>query len=110
MISYPNSDLPARKSYSLGPQIKLIMDDEIFPSNPGRDVGLRCRETLPDIARRNEIQIYAGSNQRDRGHTLVAIPLQLTLSPAVRYLENKSPHRLLTESRSRKKRYSGQNR
>lgn len=39
----------------------------------GEDVGLRYRELLLDIARCKEMQIYAGSVNRDHVHMLVAI-------------------------------------
>lgn len=74
----------------------------------GGDVGLRCRELLRDIARSKEMQIYAGSINRDHVHMLIAIPPQMSVSRAVQYLKGKSSHRLLTEFRSLKKRYWGQ--
>ena len=74
----------------------------------GGDIGLRCRELLRDIARSKEMQIYAGSINRDHVHMLIAIPPQLSVSRAVQYLKGKSSHRLLTEYRSLKKRYWGQ--
>lgn len=74
----------------------------------GGDVGLRCRELLRDIARSKEMQIYAGSINRDHVHMLIGIPPQISVSRAVQYLKGKSSHRLLTEFRSLKKRYWGQ--
>jgi putative transposase len=74
----------------------------------GGDVGLRCRELLREIARSKEMQIYAGSINRDHVHMLMSIPPQLSVSRAVQYLKGKSSHRLLTEFRSLKKRYWGQ--
>jgi len=74
----------------------------------GGDVGLRCRELLREIARSKEMQIYAGSINRDHVHMLILIPPQLSVSRAVQYLKGKSSHRLLTEFRSLKKRYWGQ--
>jgi len=74
----------------------------------GGDVGLRCRELLREIARSKEMQIYAGSINRDHVHMLIFIPPQLSVSRAVQYLKGKSSHRLLTEFRSLKKRYWGQ--
>ena len=60
----------------------------------GGDVGLRCRELLRDIARSKEMQIYAGSINRDHVHMLISIPPQLSVSRAVQYLKGKSSHRL----------------
>mgnify|MGYP005841407137 CR=1 FL=1 len=69
---------------------------------------MRCRELPQDIARSKEIQIYAGSINRDHLHMLISIPPQLSVSRAVQYLKGNSSHRLLTEFRSLKKRYWGQ--
>lgn len=74
----------------------------------GGDVGHRCRELLREIARSKEMQIYAGSINRDHVHMLIPIPPQLSVSRAVQYLKGKSSHRLLSEFRSLKKRYWGQ--
>ena len=74
----------------------------------GGDVGQRCRELLREIARSKEMQIYAGSINRDHVHMLISIPPQLSVSRAVQYLKGKSSHRLLSEFRSLKKRYWGQ--
>lgn len=71
----------------------------------GGDVGHRCRELLREIARSKEMQIYAGSINRDHVHMLISIPPQLSVSRAVQYLKGKSSHRLLSEFRSLKKRY-----
>ena len=74
----------------------------------GGDVGLRCRELLREIARAREMQIYAGSVNRDHVHMLIAIPPQLSVSRAEQYLKGKSSRRLLTEYKSLRKRYLGQ--
>ena len=74
----------------------------------GGDIGLRCRELLRDIARSQEMQIYAGSINRDHVHMLIGIPPQISVSRAVQYLKGKSSHRLLNEFRSLKRRYWGQ--
>ena len=59
------------------------------------DIGPRCRELLREIARSQEIAIYAGSINRDHVHLLVGIPPQLPVSRAVQYLKGKSSHKLL---------------
>jgi len=71
----------------------------------GGDVGLRCRELLRDIARSKEMQIYAGSINRDHVHMLISIPPSLSVSRAVQYLKGKSSHRLLSEYKELRKRY-----
>ena len=72
------------------------------------DVGLRCRELLRDIAMSKEMQIHAGSVNRDHIHLLISIPPNLSVSRAVQYLKGKSSHRLLSEYGHLNKRYWGQ--
>lgn len=72
------------------------------------DVGLRCRELLREIARSQEMVIYAGSINRDHVHLLVGIPPQLSVSRAVQYLKGKSSHKMLSEFPQLRKRYWGQ--
>lgn len=72
------------------------------------EVGLRCRELLRKIARSKEMQIYAGSVNRDHVHMLISIPPYMSVSKAVQYLKGKSSHKLLTEYKSLRKRYWGQ--
>ena len=74
----------------------------------GGDVGLRCRELLREIARSQEMIIYAGSVNRDHVHMLMGVPPQLSVSKAVQYLKGKSSHKLLSEYDSLRKRYWGQ--
>ena len=77
-----------------------------FPS--WRDVGQRARELLREIARANEMTIYAGAINRDHVHMLISIPPQMSVSRAVQFLKGKSSHKLLTEFQSLRKRYWGQ--
>ena len=73
------------------------------------DVGYRCRELLREIAMSDEMQIHAGSVNRDHVHSLVLIPPpHLSVSRAVQYLKGKSSHKLLSEYSKLKKRYWGQ--
>ena len=72
------------------------------------DVGQRCRELLREIARSKELQIYAGSINRNHVHMLISIPPNLSVSRAVQYLKGQSSHKLLSEFASLRKRYWGQ--
>ena len=72
------------------------------------DVGLRCRELLREIARSQEMTIYAGSINRDHAHLLIGIPPQLSVSRAVQFLKGKSSHKMLSEFPVLRKRYWGQ--
>lgn len=74
----------------------------------GGDVGMRCRELLREIARSQEMTIYAGSVNRDHIHLLIGIPPQISVSRAVQYLKGKSSHKLLSEFAVLRKRYWGQ--
>ena len=72
------------------------------------DVGQRCRELLREIARSQEMVIYAGSINRDHVHMLIGIPPQISVSRAEQYLKGKSSHKLLSEYASLRKHYWGQ--
>lgn len=61
------------------------------------DVGQRCRELLREIARSQEMVIYAGSINRDHVHMLIGIPPHISVSRAVQYMKGKSSHKLLSE-------------
>jgi len=74
----------------------------------GGDVGIRCQELLRDIARSKEMQIYAGSVNRDHVRMLISIPPNVSVSRAVQFLKGKSSDKLLTEFSQLKKRYWGQ--
>ena len=74
----------------------------------GGDIGQRCRELLREISRSKEMQIHAGSINRDHVHMLLSVPPNLSVSRAVQYLKGKISHRLLTEFKSLRKRYWGQ--
>ena len=74
----------------------------------GGDIGQRCRELLRQIARSKEMQIHAGSINRDHVHMLLSVPPNLSVSRAVQYLKGTSSHRLLLEFKSLRKRYWGQ--
>jgi putative transposase len=58
------------------------------------DVGARARELLREIARANEMTIYAGAINRDHVHMLISIPPQLSVSRGVQALKGKSSHKL----------------
>lgn len=75
---------------------------------PGGDVGQRCRELLRDIARAHDMQVHAGSINRDHVHMLISMPPNLSVSRAVQYLKGKSSHKLQREVKSLRKRYWGQ--
>ena len=73
------------------------------------DVGQQCRELLREIARSQEMVVYAGSINRDHVHMLIGIPPYISVSRAVQYLKGKNSHKLLSEYASLSKRYWGQN-
>src|SRR5258706_4941552 len=61
------------------------------------DVGNRARALLREIARANEMTIYAGAINREHVHMLVSIPPNVSVSRAVQFLKGKSSHKLLRE-------------
>ena len=67
----------------------------------GGDVGQRCRELLREIARSKEMQIYAGSINRDHVHMLISIPPHLSVSRAVQYLKGQSSHKRFSARKAR---------
>jgi putative transposase len=64
----------------------------------------RCRELLRELARSQEMVIYAGSINRDHVHMLIGIPLYISVSRVVQYLKGKSSHKLLSEYAGLRKR------
>ena len=108
MRRYGNARPEARQSYDLGLQIPHRVDHEVSLSRFGRGVGARARELLREIARTNEMTIYAGAINRDHVHMLISIPPHLSVSRAVQFLKGKSSHKLLSEFPSLRKRYWGQ--
>jgi putative transposase len=72
------------------------------------EIGPRCRELIREIARTNEMHIYAGAVNRDHVHLLISIPPSLSVSRAVQYLKGKSSHKLLSEYAELRKQYWGQ--
>jgi len=84
------------------------MDNKIQIQVLGGDVGHRCRELLREIAISKEMQLHAGSINRDHVHMLISIRPNLSVSRAVQYLKGESSHRLLSEFGLLKKRYWGQ--
>ena len=72
------------------------------------DVGQRCRELLREIARSQEMTIYAGAINRDHVHMFLGIPPHVSVSKAVQFLKGKSSHKLLSEFAILRKRYWGQ--
>lgn len=71
------------------------------------DVGERTRELLGEIARSQEMTIYAGAINRDYVHMLISMPPYRSASKAVQYLKGKSSHRW-SEFLGVRKRYWGQ--
>jgi putative transposase len=74
----------------------------------GGDVGVRCRELVRETARGHAMLIHAGSVNRDHVHLLLSIPPNLSVSRALQHLKGRSSHKLLSEFKSRRKRYRGQ--
>jgi putative transposase len=69
------------------------------------DVGERTLELLREIARSQEMTIYAGAVDRDHVRMLISAPPHLSVSRAVQCLKVKSSHRLLSEFPVVRKRY-----
>lgn len=74
----------------------------------GGRIGKRCREIIREVCRQNQIEIYAGSINRDHVHLLLSIPPKLSVSRAIQLLKGRSSHKLLNEFNELRKRYWGQ--
>ena len=107
-IALGHEGLQGRQPYDMGLQISHRLGDEISIPDIGRGCGERARELLREIARANEMTIYAGAINRDHVHMLISIPPQLSVSRAVQSLKGKSSHKLLSEYQALRKRYWGQ--
>jgi putative transposase len=84
------------------------VDGEVAYPVLGGDVGQRCRELLREMARSQEMIIYAGSTNRDHVQMLIGSPPQVPVSRAAQYLKGKSSHKLLSDFAGLRKRYWGQ--
>lgn len=58
------------------------------------DVWIKAREIMREIAKRYEMNIYAGAVNRDHIHLLISIPPSLSVSKAVQYLKWISSNKL----------------
>lgn len=72
------------------------------------EVGRRCRQLLREIARSQEMVIYAGPSNRDHVHLMMEILPHISVSRAVRYLKGKNSLKLLSEFARLRKGYWGQ--
>jgi len=74
----------------------------------GGYVGQCCRELLREIAKAHDMQIHAGTINRNHVHILISIPPSLSISRAMQHLDGKRSHKPLNEFKSLRKRYWGQ--
>jgi putative transposase len=81
-----------------------ILGGDVGQRALGGDVGQRARELLREIARANEMTIYAGAINRDHVHILISIPPQMSVSRAVQFLKGRV--RIITDARSEGRSFS----
>ena len=65
----------------------------------GGQVGIRVRELIREICKRNNVEILKGHISRDHVHLFVSVPPHLAISKLVQYLKGKSSYKLMQENK-----------
>ena len=61
------------------------------------EVGLRLRELVVEVCKRNEVEILQGHVSRDHVHLLVSVPPHLAPSKLMQYIKGKTSRKLSQE-------------
>ena len=70
-------------------------------------VGIRVRELVIEVCKRNNVEILRGHVSRDHVHLFVSVPPHLAVSNLVHYLKGKSSYRLMQENKQLSKLFWG---
>ena len=70
-------------------------------------VGIRVRELVIEICKRNNVEILRGHVSRDHVHLFVSVPPHLAVSKLVQYLKGKSSYKLMQENKQLSKLFWG---
>ena len=73
----------------------------------GGFVGVRVRELVREICKRNNVEILKGHVSRDHVHLFVSVPPHLSVSKLVQYLKGKSSYKLMQENKQMSKMFWG---
>ncbi len=65
----------------------------------GGQVGIRVRELVREICKRQDVEIIRGHVSRDHVHLFVSVPPHLAISKLVQYLKGKSSYKLMQENK-----------
>ena len=65
----------------------------------GGQVGIRIRELIREICKRNNVEILRGHVSKDHVHLFVSVPPHLAVSKLVQYLKGKSSYKLMQENK-----------
>ena len=58
-------------------------------------MGIRVRELVKEVCKRNSVEILRGHVSRDHVHLFVSAPPSLAVSKLIQYLKGKSSHELM---------------
>ena len=70
-------------------------------------VGIRVRELVIEVCKRNNVEILRGHVSRDHVHLFVSVPPHLAVSKLVQYLKGKSSYKLMQENKQLSKLFWG---
>ena len=70
-------------------------------------VGIRVRELVIEVCKRNNVEILRGHVSRDHVHLFVPVPPYLAVSKLVQYLKGKSSYKLMQENKQLSKLFWG---
>ncbi len=65
----------------------------------GGQVGIRVRELVREICKRQDVEIIRGHVSREHVHLFVSVPPHLAISKLVQYLKGKSSYKLMQENK-----------
>ncbi len=65
----------------------------------GGQIGIRVRELVREICKRQDVEIIRGHVSREHVHLFVSVPPHLAISKLVQYLKGKSSYKLMQENK-----------
>lgn len=65
----------------------------------GGQTGIRVRELVREICKRNNVEILKGHVSKDHVHLFVSVPPHLSICKLVQYLKGKSSYKLMEENK-----------
>ena len=105
--------MPAMKDYrTFSHSVYRLHDHFVFTTKYRKpvlrgEVGLRTRELIREICRRNNIEIVQGHIRPDHVHLLLSVPPSLAPSRVMQAIKGKSSYQLLRDFRTLRKTFWG---